>query len=855
MTTGTSSTACALGGGRPHVVGYDALRRAMDDRAEFFRNMAQSASIDYVQRASGSVVVARNFKLVRPIAHGSNGMVYEAKCIGEGHPALFRDQSYVLKVPFNYGVSTARVQNAFDNEYLISSTLEPHPNVNMYFCHFTDRIPQEYYDHLPPVAKELAYDTVRKRMHACVWVVLEHHSETLEQFLRDLNTTLRPLSTTTTPWPIVHKYSRDICAGLVHLFVNQTIHFDMKLNNIVISSNKEQAILIDLGCAMKFPRGTKPFEREIGFLVGAQGNASHRAPEILTGIAQYTQNPDRGSMLRCDKQPSFELGCILFELAMRGEHPLPGYPGGYGPSGHITFSFENEELFPMKSPAFPKAFCNLVRALLQFDPEKRMPLLEAAGVLENLESPSPHELASLYSGIVPLGHDAVSLTMKAACTILCGAPAEAYVELMRAIIRKQHRTLPELVVTVLWMRHISNDDDYHNVTQLLLKRVTTASQQLVSAPFSTLFLKLVIYSRNEMMIDALGQLETGNIDSALSLVSEACTLFMCEMNCINHWKNTEELQHWYLPGIVFLHSLCCIINDHVALCQHIPSNLLLAFSHALSTTPQLRDYCTGVIDGTVTPQGETWSNKAETIAEWSALLVTASVQSSATAQKSAILGFTTIWRILCSDQSVSDLRMELSSNMPAGGGHDVLCCVGPIHWGSVSLLFLSTYFSNDNTVALLRKAADAGDATAMCLLGASYKKCPADMNTAVTLFQSGADAGNVVAMFLLGECHHNGTGVEQNKDRALTLYKMAADTGNFNMSHLGMCYTTGDSFDIDLNKARSNGIYNSSVSACNPSQNITSCICTKSSDVEAVRTLSLFIAIELSPFLFNRLQD
>ncbi|KAH3714284.1 hypothetical protein Pelo_19208 [Pelomyxa schiedti] len=264
-------------------------------------------------------------------------------------------------------------------------------------------------------------------MHACVWVVLEHHSETLEQFLTHFNTTTSPnkLSPqTTTPWPIVHKYSRDICAALVHLFVNQTIHFDIKLDNIVVSSNKEQVILIDLGCATKFPRANskrRPFESKTQSVISATGNQNHRAPEIINGIAQYRQNPDHSSTLCCDKQPSFELGCILFELAMCGKHPLPGYPGGYGPSGKVTFSFESEELFPMKPPQFPKEFCDLVRSLLQCDPENRMSLLDAFNVLLNIESPSPSELLSFYSCVVPLTDDAGTLTSKATCQILCAS--------------------------------------------------------------------------------------------------------------------------------------------------------------------------------------------------------------------------------------------------------------------------------------------------------------------------------------------------------------------------------------------------------------------------------------------------
>ncbi|KAH3723359.1 hypothetical protein Pelo_17938 [Pelomyxa schiedti] len=393
------------------VVGYEAYQRVLAERASFFTRLAETAKRSDVPNAATSVVVARNFKLVREIAHGCNGIVYEVKCIGEGHPEFFREQSYVLKVPFNYwGVRTSSVSNAFENEYLVSSTLDAHSNVNQYFCHFTDRPPQEYFDLLPPVPKESAFDPVRQRIHACVWIVLEYHSETLDHFLKQLNhptgTQQQALTTatTTTPWCVVHKYSRDICAGLVHLFRNRTIHFDMKLDNIVVSSNKEQAIVIDLGCAKKFPNGS--LERETGCFVGAVGNLSHLAPEILNGIALYTQHPDRCPRLPCGKQPSFELGCILFELAMGGQHPLPGYPAAYGPTGQVAFSVQSEEQFPMRPPEFPRELCNIVRGLLECDPAKRIPLLDASKQLETVvPDPSPQEQLSFYSLLEPMAND------------------------------------------------------------------------------------------------------------------------------------------------------------------------------------------------------------------------------------------------------------------------------------------------------------------------------------------------------------------------------------------------------------------------------------------------------------------
>ncbi|KAH3763391.1 sel1 repeat family protein [Pelomyxa schiedti] len=852
--SGTSGVSCAASGEgardrRPRVVGHEALRRAIDDRAAFFEAMAQSASVGDVHRASASVVVARNFRLVKPIAHGGNGIVYEAKCIGEGHPALFRDQSYVLKVPFNYGVSTTRVQNEFENEYLISSTLDPHPNINHYFCHFTDRIPQEYYDHLPAVAKGLAYDAVHMRMHACIWVVLEHHSETLEQFLKDLRTTPNPLPTTTTPWPIVHKYSRDICAALVHLFVNQTIHFDMKLNNIVISSNKEQAILIDLGCAMKFPAtSNKSFERETVCLVGALGNQSHRAPEFLNGIALFTQNPNHGSMLRCDKQPSFELGCILFELAMCGEHPLPGYPGGYGPSGHITFSFDSEEQFPMQPPAFPKAFCNLVRALLQLDPEKRMPLLEAAHLLENLESPYPYQLASLYSYILPVRNDAESLTMKAACEILSGAPAAACeytlqqaleveflfspallllhyinccsavnnhptssfsstcqqgirtaltgkqasfsttdVDFVRAIVSNRHRTtLPELVLKALWMRHISHDDEnFREITQLLLKTMPTAEtqrQRLLATPLSSptsLFLRLVVYSRNEMMVEALGQLEMGNIDCALGLVSEAATSFECEMNLQNKdWENyhDEPKQCLYLPGLLSVPAYSIKpIGDFLAILLNTGSEGPL---HTCVEQDAENGYSGKYI------------NKAVNLYQ----------RAADAGNAMAMCNLGVCYQYGNGVDKDMNKAVTLYQRAAAAGNTMAMCKLGVCYYNGNGV-----DKDMNKAVTLYQRAADAGNAMAMCNLGACYQYgngVDKDMNKAVTFYQRAADAGYTMAMCNLGVCYQYGNGVDKDINQAVTLYRRAAYAGNtMAMCKLGACYKYGNGVDTDMNQA------------------------------------------------------
>ncbi|KAH3761753.1 GNAT family N-acetyltransferase [Pelomyxa schiedti] len=663
-------------------------------------------------------------------------------------------------------------------------------------------------------------------MHACVWVVLEHHSETLEKLSRHINTISPKLGPHTTPWPIVHKYSRDICAALVHLFVNQIIHFDIKLDNIVVSSNKEQAILIDFGCATRFPRISttrRPFETETMALISVTGNTSHRAPEIINGIARYRQNPDHSSTLCCEKQPSFELGCILFELAMCGKHPLPGYPGGYGPSGKVTFTFESEDLFPMKPPQFPKEFCDLVRSLLQYDQENRMPLLRAFEVLLNIESPSPSELLSFYSCVVPLTNDAGTLASKATCQILCGSSTEdcvdtlnkaldvepffspallllhylslcqmktdsrhqqavqasligktasftaTDVEYTRAIINKKHRTtLPELVLTALWTRHISQDSETFNTTLLLLKKSPAIQQQ---HPPVSIFLKSLIYTRNEMMMEALLELENGDIDSALAFVANAFSLFECEV--IPTTGDSHQCD--YLPALLFLYCVHCVINDHVSLHQHIPTCLSLTFSHPLSHATDMRKHCMSVLRDT------------KGVSEWKDLVSTASFRS----KHWSCMYFVASWCMFCSsstdkpDSSAAHFFVEMSE-MPPSREKPITCSVGQINWSASSFTSLGLCYQmgiggvkkdDHKAVSLYQRAVDAGDAQAMCNLAVFYEwgdDCVGqDINKAVKLWQRAAGSGNTEAMNRLSRCYYLGEGVGKDRFKAATLQERA----------------------------------------------------------------------------------
>ncbi|KAH3767742.1 hypothetical protein Pelo_376 [Pelomyxa schiedti] len=109
--------------------------------------------------AGGTGIVGRNFSFVRVLRSSCDeGMEFEVKCIGLGHPDLFRNQSYILKALFNFGP----VDFPFE--------IEPHPNISQHFCQFQDSIPHEFYD---KISSSVATS------HLFTWIVLEHHPDSL----------------------------------------------------------------------------------------------------------------------------------------------------------------------------------------------------------------------------------------------------------------------------------------------------------------------------------------------------------------------------------------------------------------------------------------------------------------------------------------------------------------------------------------------------------------------------------------------------------------------------------------------------------------------------------------------------
>jgi len=104
---------------------------------------------------------------------------------------------------------------------------------------------------------------------------------------------------------------------------------------------------------------------------------------------------------------------------------------------------------------------------------------------------------------------------------------------------------------------------------------------------------------------------------------------------------------------------------------------------------------------------------------------------------------------------------------------------------------------------LLKKIQLGLIAAAMMLCGSiAFAEDEEDDNDEIAELTQKAEAGDAEAMNNLGVCYSNGEGVEQDKEKALQLFKKSADknspNGTFN---LATCYYDGDGVKKDLPKA------------------------------------------------------
>ncbi|XP_065196441.1 uncharacterized protein LOC135827931 [Sycon ciliatum] len=261
-------------------------------RAEYYRSMALDAQKDRQEVYVLFTSKIADYDIVKMVAHGCEGAVYLVRCKKARLPNPAK--LFAVKVMFNiFQMETmTQIRREFQNEYELLAMLPPHPNVIRLCAFFFDRIGKNLPD-LPPEVRERARSM-------SLFIVLEYVPLNLEAVCLEKRVSNRITVMDMIDW------AYQVADALHFLAINNVVHRDMKLNNILVT-DRGQIKVCDFGCAVRLDDASMKMKMFPNMPKG--GNPAHLAPEVLN--AEYD-----GTDAYCDysKQPVFELGVMIFEM-------------------------------------------------------------------------------------------------------------------------------------------------------------------------------------------------------------------------------------------------------------------------------------------------------------------------------------------------------------------------------------------------------------------------------------------------------------------------------------------------------------------------------------------------------------
>jgi serine/threonine protein kinase len=311
-----------------------------------------------------------DFSIGEFISKGSEGAVFECS-----HPEI--DLPLVLKMTFNLGVTTRRVNEQFRSEIELKD-LPFHPHVASRLHDFEDRPSMEMLANaLDPKVFDCGvhYDVESRKVVAnmTTFLVMKRYPHNLHSWLVKYR---KHCSI-----QVLLRICSELCDALIFLWeTKKIVHLDLRLANVLMDENAH-VVLCDFGFARKLaPDGTLV----IGENDTNGGNRSHLAPEVL--------NVSLPGKIDYSKQTSFSLGILIHEIFFGMKHPfhtvvddrLWDYPVGFefGGSKNVRVPDWNpdEQLILGHDPKL----INLIANLIKHHPGDRMALDDCRNELRRI---------------------------------------------------------------------------------------------------------------------------------------------------------------------------------------------------------------------------------------------------------------------------------------------------------------------------------------------------------------------------------------------------------------------------------------------------------------------------------------
>eukprot|EP01105_Mastigella_eilhardi_P012047 TRINITY_DN2770_c1_g1_i1.p1 TRINITY_DN2770_c1_g1~~TRINITY_DN2770_c1_g1_i1.p1 ORF type:complete len:1457 (-),score=413.47 TRINITY_DN2770_c1_g1_i1:187-4083(-) len=582
------------------------------------------------------------------------------------------------------------------------------------------------------------------------WLLLEYHPQTLVSFLDSLPSP--------TPWAVVSSFGTNLCDAIAHLAYHNVVHFDTNPENVAVADSGQYVTLTDFGSAVRFDSTWTRAQA-----MPELGNTMQLAPEV-----QQQRNISlQQSSITCDKQPSWELGCLLYELCTR-KHPYPDYPASCA-------EFTREQ-FPLHPPLYPREFCELVFALLQPDPTKRPSLAEAVRLCETITKEWDKRLPFQCAVVDAKSGNYFANTMKALLHLEFTNLEEAHHSVFTALEYYPHFPPALLVAAAIHQHapHLTND-----ATRL-----------------------------NEKLTFALGQMSTSTgpgADVGAGLVLQCLAFFQGTLNL----GNVSEGFIWGLwmehvekdPAKAVEYYRVAAENSHPAAMRNLA--LCLLEGRGVEKDPQravelLEDaaqlhHTHAMFDLGFCHQGGVGTPKDEK----KALHLFRLAADQGDPEAMFWLG---VFFQKMGHKSDQQHAVEQFNRAAALGNLDATCSLGYCYSTGTGVAR-----DDAHAVELYQRAADHNHARAICSLGALYEKGKGvrrDVSKAVELYTCAAGMDHARAIYQLACCYQHGTGVEKDLVRAAELYERAAKMRDTEaIWKLGSCYWTGSGVAKDVDRA------------------------------------------------------